>query len=109
MTQLELFTRDYRAIEEDIRNWARERDIYIFSTATAQYMKACEEFGELASALTKNRQDLIRDAIGDILVCLIHVCTLRELDLLDCLDGAYHQIKDRKGKMIETGVFLKEE
>jgi hypothetical protein len=30
----------------------------------------------------------------------------RNLNFLDCLESAYHQIKDRKGKVID-GVFVK--
>jgi hypothetical protein len=30
------------------------------------------------------------------------------MDVVDCLDGAYNEIKNRKGKMVD-GVFVKEE
>ena len=39
---------------------------------------------------------------------LLALCNDQKLDITDCLQYAYDQIKDRKGKMID-GVFVKEE
>lgn len=47
------------------------------------------------------------DAVGDITVVLIGYCMQRNLDFMGCLESAYHEIKDRKGKVI-NGVFVKE-
>lgn len=92
----------------NVQNWASERGIYDHSTATAQLLKAISEMGELADAHAKNDIPEMKDAVGDILVCLVNYCKLEGLDLAQCCEGAWHEIKDRKGHMIKGGVFVKE-
>lgn len=89
--------------------WSRDRQIIPNSTATAQYLKAASEMGELADALAKKDIDATADAVGDVLVCLINFCELSGLDIVKCLEGAYNEIKDRKGFLMPNGVFVKEE
>jgi NTP pyrophosphatase (non-canonical NTP hydrolase) len=64
--------------------------------------------GELADAHAKNDIPEKKDAVGDILVCLVNYCKLEGLDLTQCCESAWNEIKDRKGHMIEGGVFVKE-
>ena len=98
----------YAALESDIIRWAEARRILPNSTPTAQLLKAVSEMGELADATTKgNREDAL-DAVGDVLVCLINYCALQDFNLVDCLELAYNQIKDRKGTLLPSGVFVKE-
>jgi NTP pyrophosphatase (non-canonical NTP hydrolase) len=63
--------------------------------------------GELASAMGKDDIVNIIDAIGDIQVVLIILAAQYNLDVDDCLNTAYLQIKDRKGKTV-NGIFIKE-
>jgi NTP pyrophosphatase (non-canonical NTP hydrolase) len=63
--------------------------------------------GELASAMGKNDIVNIIDAIGDVQVVLIILAAQYDLDVDDCLNTAYLQIKDRKGKTV-NGIFIKE-
>ena len=98
----------YRYLETEILNWAQARQIIPNSTPTAQYMKAQSEMGELADALMKKDMDATKDAVGDVLVCLINMCALLDIDMVECLDGAYNQIKNRKGTLLPSGVFVKE-
>lgn len=98
----------YRILELNIIRWAEARKIIPNSTPQAQFIKMVSEVGELADAEGKNNLELIKDSIGDIMVCLINYCALRDLDLVDCLSGAYDEIKNRKGSMNEKGVFIKE-
>lgn len=93
----------------NVQGWASERGIYEHSTSTAQLLKAISEIGELADAHAKNNRDEVIDAIGDVLVCLVNYCAIEALDLKECCESAWLEIKDRKGKMIEGGVFVKEE
>jgi hypothetical protein len=88
--------------------WSRDRQILPNSTATAQYLKAASEMGELADALAKKDLDSTADAVGDVLVCLINFCELSGLDIVKCLEGAYNEIKDRRGFLMPNGVFVKE-
>ena len=98
----------YRYLETEIINWAQDRKIIPNSTPVAQYMKAQSEMGELADALMKKDMDATKDAVGDVLVCLINMCALLDIDMVECLDGAYNQIKHRKGTLLPSGVFVKE-
>ena len=49
----------------------------------------------------------IADGIGDMLVTIIIAARMLELDPTTCLEQAYNEIKDRKGKMVD-GKFVKE-
>lgn len=98
----------YAALESDIIRWAEARRILPNSTPTAQLLKAVSEMGELADATTKGNREDAMDAVGDVLVCIINYCALQDFNLVDCLELAYNQIKDRKGTLLPSGVFVKE-
>lgn len=166
--------------ERKIEKWFSDRGLEKASPYK-QMLKLIEEFGELASGIAKNDEDVIKDSIGDIFVvytglmhqlkmqsenlpnlsedvvmvdmlyalrelgriadkllclnddnvedimkkdvkivrgriqsCLVgiesditNIAELYETDLESCVAGAYKEIKDRRGKMI-NGVFVKE-
>lgn len=99
---------EYRIVEMEILRWAEARKIIPNSTPVAQYLKAVSEMGELADALNKRDMPAIKDAVGDTLVCLINMCALLDIDMIDCLHGSWQEIKDRKGTLLPSGVFVKE-
>ena len=139
---------------EKIIQWAKDRKIIPNSSTRIQCLKAVSEIGELADALIKHDVEAIKDAAGDIMVCmyiadylsddrLIDKCELSSvsdiltslsflikfhvvvepnindvitriiepynLTLDECIDSAYEVIKDRKGVLLENGVFVKDE
>lgn len=98
----------YAEIELKVIRWAEDRRIIPNATPTSQLLKAVSEMGELADAEGKRDLDAIKDAVGDVLVCLINYCALRDLDVVSCLTGAYEQIKDRKGTLMPDGTFVKD-
>ena len=98
----------YQDLEQKIVLWAKERQIIPNATPVSQLLKAVSEMGELADAENKKNMDEIKDAVGDILVCLINYCSLRNISIEECLSGAYNEIKDRKGTLLPSGVFVKE-
>ena len=98
----------YRDLEIKIIQWAEARRIIPNSTPEAQFLKAVSEMGELADALNKGDMAAIKDAVGDVEVCLINMCALLDIDKVECLEGAWHEIKDRKGTLLPSGVFVKE-
>lgn len=100
---------DFEQLAEQIRGWAEERGIYQHSTPRAQLLKMFEEAGELASAEVKLDHDARIDAVGDVMVCLIIYCAMHSLNATECLRYAYGAIKDRKGRMVPGGAFVKEE
>ena len=98
----------YANIEMKVIQWSEARKIIPNSTPFAQSMKAVEEVNELVDALRNNNKVEAIDAVGDTVVCLINVCALLDVNLVDCLAAAYEQIKDRRGYMNEQGIFVKE-
>lgn len=95
-------------VQNDIIRWSEERRIIPNSTPIAQYMKMVSEIGELSDATMKNNMDDIKDAVGDVMVCLVNYCALQDIDIVECMYVAYDQIKHRKGTMLPSGVFQKE-
>ena len=66
------------------------------------------ELGELADATIKKDQEGVIDAVGDVMVCLINYCALQDLNLVNCMEVAYDQIKNRKGTLLPNGLFVKD-
>lgn len=100
---------NFEKLHEFIIQWAEDRNMIKPDrlTGLAQLAKVTEELGELSAGINKNDEDKTKDSLGDILVTLIILSRDLDVDLLDCLRGAYNVIKDRKGKTI-NGVFVKE-
>lgn len=89
-----------------IRSWAKERGIYANGDAKTQYVKLAEEFGETGKAILKNDKAEIIDGIGDMVVVLTNLAELSGVKIEDCIEAAYKEISNRKGKMI-NGTFVK--
>jgi len=173
---------NFRDFELNVARWAEERGIYEHSNALAQALKAVSEMGELADGVIKNDVPAQKDAIGDVMVCLVNTANLlpgrpslsaataphhqdakakenpssympaaptcalvaghvgglahnialgknykaydhlmnaafqlvalsTKLNLRfgECLEQAWNEIKDRKGRMVPGGAFVKEE
>ncbi len=98
----------YAAVEMKIVQWAEARKIIPNGKPHAQLMKAVSEIGELCDAELKGDIDKIKDGVGDVVVCLINYCALRDIDLVECVELAYEEIKDRKGTLMPDGTFVKE-
>jgi len=92
---------------ELIRKWATERGIYDKGNSHTQYVKLMEEAGELAQGLLKKDAYEIKDAIGDMVVVLTNLAALEGMQIENCIDSAYNEIKSRKGKMT-NGTFVKQ-
>lgn len=75
--------------------------------SSKQFLKVVEEVGEVASALARGQEDELRDGIGDVVVTLIILAQQNDMDLHECLNQAYGEIKGRSGQMVD-GVFVKE-
>ena len=85
--------------------WHIERNLIDGSTDQAQFVKLIEESGELAGNIARGKD--VRDDIGDMMVVLVNIALRNGYDLYECLEVAWDDIKDRKGKMVD-GVFIKE-
>jgi NTP pyrophosphatase (non-canonical NTP hydrolase) len=98
----------YKELEMLCIQWGEARGIVQNSTPMAQAMKTFEEVDELYAAINKHDRDEMKDAYGDILVTLIMGCATADIDLAECLELAYNEIKDRKGSLNTDGIWVKE-
>jgi NTP pyrophosphatase (non-canonical NTP hydrolase) len=98
----------YAEVEMRVIQWAEARKIIPNATSQTQLLKTVSEIGELADAIIKRDRAQIIDGLGDVLVTLIIVAALEDLDLTRCLESAYAEIKNRKGTLLPSGVFVKE-
>lgn len=98
----------YSELEMKVVQWGEARGIVQNATALSQTIKTLEEVTELFDAINKKNLDEAKDAVGDIVVTLIMVCAVLDIDLVECLAGAYNEIKDRKGYLTKEGIFVKE-
>ncbi|MDA3769186.1 MazG-like family protein [Streptococcus thermophilus] len=99
------------ALISNIKDWADERDIKQ-ADPKIQWMRITEEVGEIRDVLLKptkfaEPQTALKDAIGDTLVTIIVLAHQLDLDVTECLNIAYNEIKNRKGKIV-NGTFVKE-
>lgn len=98
----------YAEYEMKVLQWAEARKIVPNATPQAQLNKCLEELAELFKAESQKNMDGIKDGLGDVLVCLINYCALKDIDMVSCLKLAYEEIKDRKGTLMPDGTFVKE-
>ena len=98
----------FEATQMNVIRWAEDRKIIPRAKPHTQLMKAVSEMGELCDAELKGDIDAIEDGVGDVLVCLINYCALKEIDLVSCLQGAYDEIKGRSGTLMPNGLFVKD-
>ena len=98
----------YADIEMKVVQWGEARQIVQNSTPYAQAKKTQEELYELFEAIEDGDREAMADAYGDILVTLVMGCATADLDLVTCFQGAYNEIKNRKGFLNKEGIFVKE-
>lgn len=90
---------------EYITQWHYDRNLIEGSDDKTQFLKLMSEAGELSTSIAKGKD--CRDDIGDMIVVLINIAERNGYTIEECLEQAYNDIKDRKGKMID-GTFVKE-
>lgn len=90
----------------DIRQWAKDRNLIEGASMQAQTVKLLEECGELAAGVARKQHDKIVDSIGDAVVVLTIIAAQAGVDIETCIESAWQEIKDRNGRMVD-GVFVK--
>jgi len=90
-----------------IRDWADQRGLYENGDTKTQALKLVEEVGETCRAILKEDYEEITDGIGDCIVVLTNLAELHGVSIEECIDKAYDEIKDRKGKMV-NGTYKKD-
>lgn len=64
---------------------------------------------DLASNLgVYNRRKSFSEEIDESIIHLALVAKISNLTLIECCESAWHEIKDRKGKMVAGGAFVKD-
>ena len=89
-----------------IRDWAKERGLYDKGDPKTQALKLVEEVGETCRAILKEDKIEAIDGIGDCVVVLTNLAELLGTPIEVCINAAYNEIKDRKGKM-NNGTYVK--
>ena len=121
-------------LEKEVIEWANAKDLIENGNSYAQYAKFLEEGTEILVAM--NKFEIFRetaanldvtdskqleeyrvkykavhnelvDGLGDTLVTLIILASQYGLELEDCLEYAYNEIKNRTGKTV-GGTFIKD-
>lgn len=93
---------------ELIRGWAKQRGIYENGDTKTQCLKLFEEAGELSKAILKEDHNEFVDAIGDCVVVLTNLAELGGVSIEHCIQMAFLEIENRKGKMV-NGTFVKQQ
>ena len=88
-----------------VEQWAKDKGLDQ-ADSSKQMLKTIEEIGEVAASLARKDEHGLRDGIGDVVVTLIILAMQNDMDLYECLNQAYNEIKGRTGKMVD-GVFVK--
>ena len=96
---------DLVTLTENIKGWHHDRNLIDGATDKDQFAKLIQEAGELSDNICKGND--VADDIGDMIVVLINIAERNGLTLTECLQQAWDDIKDRKGRMVD-GVFVKE-
>jgi NTP pyrophosphatase (non-canonical NTP hydrolase) len=91
---------------ENVKSWHYDRNLIHGSTDKDQVLKLVQELGELSDSVCKARS--VVDDLGDMLVVMINIAERNGVNIEQCLEHAWNEIKDRRGRMVD-GIFVKEE
>jgi NTP pyrophosphatase (non-canonical NTP hydrolase) len=91
-------------LQKNVIKWAIDKGL---NDPVKQTLKTLSEAGELADAICKEDEELIKDAIGDIEVCLTILKNQLGYNQTECLQLAYDVISKRTGRT-ENGTFIKD-
>ena len=92
-------------LEQKIIQWHYDRNLIDGATDKDQVLKLIQEVGELSDNVCKGLD--IRDDCGDIMVVLINIMERNNVSMEECLEVAYNDIRNRKGRMVD-GIFVKD-
>ena len=102
----EKMTNTLDQLVKQVETWSVDKNLHN-GNSDRQTLKFYEEAGEIAAALSRGQMDALKDGIGDTVVTLIILAQQQGWTLEECLQYAYDEIKNRKGKTI-NGTFVKD-
>ena len=88
-----------------VAQWHRDRNLINGASDKDQFCKLIQEAGELSDSICKGKD--VKDDLGDMIVVMINIMERQGISMEECLQKAYDDIKDRKGRMVD-GIFVKE-
>ena len=88
-----------------IIQWHYDRNLIEGSSDKDQLLKLMQELGELSDSVCKGND--VKDDLGDMIVVMLNIMERQGISMEECLQKAYDDIKDRKGRMVD-GIFVKE-
>ena len=88
-----------------IIKWHHDRNLIEGSSDKDQVLKLMQELGELSDSVCKGKD--VKDDLGDMMVVMLNIMERQGISMEECLETAYNDIKDRKGRMVD-GIFDKE-
>lgn len=100
-------TTNFEQLQSKVYGWAEEKNLLHKINTSKQFEKVLEEVEEIREAIKKGDKIDLKDGIGDTIVTLIILAYQNDLHPVDCLNHAWNEIKDRKGKTI-NGTFIKD-
>lgn len=98
---------DLDLLAHNIEKWAVVRGLDK-ANPRDQFLKVVEEVGEIAASMARGKQEELKDAIGDVFVTITILAMQNGMNINECVEDAYAEIKGRTGKMV-NGVFIKYE
>lgn len=97
----------FEELQQNVLDWADQRDLLKRENAFKQYSKFQEEATELWDAMSIENDEEIEDGLGDTVVTLIILGDQLGYNLVECLETAYNVIAKRTGKTV-NGIFIKD-
>ena len=98
--------KDLYTLMDNVIGWHYDRNLIEGSTDKDQVLKLAQELGELSDSVCQGKD--IKDDIGDMLVVMLNIAERNGVILAECLNQAWNDIKNRKGRMMD-GIFIKTE
>lgn len=98
----------FEELMHNVEQWGHDKGILLSGDPKTQLLKTVSELGELADNIAKGDHLAAEDDFGDILVTLILLAKMCDIELVNCLAGAYNIISQRTGKMV-NGTFVKDQ
>jgi NTP pyrophosphatase (non-canonical NTP hydrolase) len=98
---------------QEVRNWKEIRGIgadnglSLDKRLQSQFQRVQQEVSEVHEAIVLEDWDEFEDGLGDSIVTLINIASIKGLNAEDCLARAFNVIKYRKGLTRPTGDFVR--
>ncbi len=98
---------------QEVRNWKEIRGIgadnglSLDKRLQSQFQRVQQEVSEVHEAIVLEDWDEFEDGLGDSIVTLINIVSMKGLNAEDCLARAFNVIKYRKGLTRPTGDFVR--